>query len=131
MLSLSRNQSLIMAALGLFLLSAKVLSQYFGFPFYYYLGWLSIPLLVIAMINLMPALQVPTFITSCAFPIYVCHMFIIDIAHKVTSYLEFDANLHISLWLILALGIFSLTLAVVLCFRRILPRSSKVIFGGR
>lgn len=89
------------------------------------------PTMIVAMLYFawcaMPAVSLPHMLTSSAFPIYLIHWFVLDFYSRIL-YRTPQTVLQVvaRMWF----GIF-ITIVIVLCVRRLFPRASVVLFGGR
>lgn len=128
-LAMPRNLAFAAGALGVGLLVIK--SLVLDSLVYCYLGWLAVPFLVAALIRLMPDLNVPSAITSCAFPIYLVHLFLIDAAVVCARKAGIDIGGHTAIWFVVTLAIFVFSFLAVYVQRRLAPMLNKILYGGR
>jgi|GEM_PF-4602341 len=88
---------------------------------------LIIPLGIMAIWNVVPVSPWPKWLVSLAFPIYILHFFV---SHPIAVYLHghTESILVILLSFVATIGICTCT---TLALRKVFPRISVVIFGGR
>lgn len=128
----SRRRGLSVLGVGGLILVVKVLLQVSGFLYYHYLGWLAIPLVLVGLVNVFPSKILPMSIVSCAFPIYLFHMFVLDIMFYIIciSGVGPIGEKYI-VWSIVTGSSFLITFFVVYLQRHIVPSLNAVLYGGR
>ena len=97
---------------------------------------LFVPMLLVCFWKVVPTCQLPRWLTSAAFPIYLIHVILWAAISKlcVLSGCQVPQFMKVETigdwWIKWAVG-FGGSLLVSLALRRCLPRTSKVLFGGR
>ena len=94
------------------------------------LGHFCVPFLMLSLWYLIPETKAPKWITGMAFPVYILHYPIVGIV--VTIFVKRIPFLNVS-GRYLMQWITSFVCSMVVCFlmRRFVPRTAKVLFGGR
>ena len=87
---------------GLLGLALKVFTQVEGFPHYYYYGFISCPLLLLGLFNLIPDLKIPIWIVTCSFPIYLFHMFVLKAVRGAAVMMGISLNANVLMWEVIA-----------------------------
>lgn len=128
---LSRRRALWCLLIGSCLMIVKCWLQYRGSDCYYYVGWVSIPVLANAVFNLVPSRAVPDSILVCAFPIYVLHPFVLRFFCKVGDAVGVSWGKNVFVWSFATLCAFSITVLVVWIQRKMFPRLNRIVWGGR
>lgn len=116
---------------GLLGMALKVFAQVEGFAYYYYYGFISCPLLLVGLFNLIPDLKIPMWITTCSFPIYLFHMFVLKAIHGVAVVMGLSLNANVLIWAMSVAVIFFMTLGGVAIQRKFVPRLNNLLWGGR
>lgn len=105
-------------------------------------GWLrlsvalncfELPLWLCAVWSIMPEHSLPKWLTSCAFPVYLLHPYILTGMQKFLSRLLHPGvwNESLFLYFFLALTTFCLSCAMTIFVRRFCSTGAKLLFGGR
>lgn len=76
-------------------------------------------------------LALPASLLACAFPVYMVHRFLLLPIRLVSKVLTGSAKIPWCWHFVTSLVLFGLSVGLVLALRRIVPRTSKVVFGGR
>ena len=116
---------------GLCMMSLKVLTEMNGLRFYPYLGWVACPFLMFGTFNLMTAAEIPGWLSSCAFPVYLFHMLIVSSVTRVLGLLGYNQGLPVGIFAACDVGIVLLSLAIVVLQRKLIPCLNGVLYGGR
>ena len=87
----------------------------------------GVPLLMLGLWGLIPSVRWPKWLTSCAFPIFLLHVFAIGVYNNflvrdVSGVLAFAAKYAFSV---------GLPIVAVVVMRRMLPKVAELAFGGR
>lgn len=88
-----------------------------------YLGWLA--LLV------KHSISISDLLLSCAFPVYLIHRFLLLPIRLLFKVLTDCAKIPWCWYLVVSVILFAASVGLVLLMRRFIPKTSKVIFGGR
>lgn len=126
-----RWQQVAVLFVGVGLMAAKVFFHVQGNWWYVYLGWLSVPVLLIAVFNLLPTNLLPQTILACAFPIYLTHIFVLramSLGGKALG-VSYDANCWI--WIMAVMSCCGVTLGITYLLRRKAPCLNGVLWGNR
>ena len=94
--------------------------------FYEYFGWLAIPILLLGVWLLIPDREWPKGLTSCAFSIFILHRFFFQVGALIVG----GCNTLLS-YAFVAFFMFVVSLVVATLLKRIMPRLSRIAFGGR
>lgn len=120
--------------LGVGLFAARVLMVKLQFPLAaYWFSWFGIVVSMYALYLTVPGKPFTKFIVSEAFPLYLCHPFVVAILAgliKVSGHREYiltSVPLFVLRWIFVVLASFSI---IKIC-RRFMPRVTSVLFGGR
>lgn len=128
---LKYRTSICLLGMGLSLMGVKVYCQSIDAACYIYFGWAAVPLITVSVFNLIPLIKMPSQVLSCAFPIYVMHMFVL----QTICYVALKFNMAIGdgwvLWPVGTVLVFGMTLLLCFIQRRMLPQVNGVIWGGR
>lgn len=112
-------------------LALKVFTQVEGFPHYYYYGFISCPLLLLGLFNLIPDLKIPIWIVTCSFPIYLFHMFVLKAVRGAAVMMGISLNANVLMWAMSAVVIFGMTFGIVAAQRKLVPGLNRLLWGGR
>ena len=97
-----------------------------------WLANVALPFLVVGLLNLFPAVKLPTAVASTAFPIYLLHMFFVSAAGFLVRGHGLSGRFSSPVVLIgAAVAIFFSTMACAMALRRVWPRADVVLWGGR
>lgn len=126
-----RWQQIAVLFVGVGFMAAKVFLHVRGDWWYVYLGWLSVPFLLIAVFNLLPPNLLSQTILACAFPIYLTHIFVLramSLGGKALG-ISYDANCWI--WIMAVMLCCSMTLGMTYLLRLKAPGLNGVLWGNR
>lgn len=123
---LSRLQGLALI-LGFGLLGVQVAARYYGWSLPFSLRPMMVFTLMFGIFGLMPAAKLPSWLSGCAFAIFILHCF--------CRFVPMTALKHSSDSLCGLLTVWGVTVAlcviVTVLMRRFLPRVTAFLFGGR
>ena len=126
-LRISRWQGLMGVVVSLFVIAVR------GNPYSSksatLLTWIYIPVLLAGLWSLCPTRRFPTFLTTASFPVYVLHMFAIKFLRMAMP--GFFGQLTAGRYVLLGLASFATCVLVSYVLRKVAPRTSAVLFGGR
>lgn len=88
---------------------------------------LGLPLLMVGLWRVVPAVRWPEWLTGCAFPVFILHVFAIGVYNNFLIR-EVDGLLALFAKYFFAV---LLPIIVVVAARRLIPRTVKFAFGGR
>ena len=129
--AVGRKTAATLVAVGLAGMTLKVVLQSGGSGLYYYFGTLSCLVLLSGVFNLLPTRPFPSWLTSCAFPIYVTHMFFVFAFRVVGDRCGLIIGENLMLWCLMPPLVFASCVGVILLQRRFLPRLNAILWGGR
>lgn len=93
---------------------------------------LAVPFLVFGLLNLMPALRLPPLVATAAFPVFLTHMFVVSSVGVLVRSRGWSAILSKApVLLAVAGGIFLLALVLTCGVRKLVPKASGLLWGGR
>lgn len=121
----------MLLVVGLALMGVKVYLHCNGSGSYYYVGWISVPCILIGLFNVITSQHLPDWLTSCAFPIYLIHMFVLRTFVVVFSAIQFPVKEHLLIWVIIVASVFLLTLLFVAVQCKYLKTLNAILCGGR
>jgi len=117
-LQLSQHPLSVSAGKGAVAFATGLVAYWFG------ITELSILLMIVGLWGLMPSRPLPKILTSNTFPIYLIHMFVLLLAGsgKISSPIISIA---------VGVGAVLVSLIVAVAMKKLLPRTSSILFGGR
>ena len=83
--------------------------------------------LMLSVWLIIPAKRLPSYIVSCAFPIYILHWFFLGIANCLTPQ-GCDTVCGLIIRIVL---LFTISLMTSIAIKKIFPNVAKIVFGGR
>ena len=130
-LTTTRNTAIGAAIIGLGLLATKIIFYYNTLKFQIALGKLSLPFLIYATWHFIPAKQWPRWLTSCSFPIFLMHVLFFPHIGIAFKHLHFGVEMpSLQPTINFIVGFFG-SIAIANLLRRLWPRLSHILFGGR
>jgi len=127
----TRNVAIVSAIVGASLLICKIIFFYNTWKIQIPIGNLSIPFLTYATWYFMPTVRLPNWLTSCAFPIYLMHMLFFPYIGIVLKQMHIVEKFPVAQPILnFFIGFVGSIIAANL-LRRLLPKLSHVLFGGR
>lgn len=130
--SISRKSIALCASiLGITLLMLKALCFYNAEPCLAVLITMSTPFMLLAVWHFMPATKLPNWLTACSFPIYLMHVLFFPYVGFVLQKLNLTQVSPILPPTINFLVGFFGSILVTIFLRKYLPKTAKVLFGGR
>lgn len=125
------NAAVASALIGSALLATKIVFFYYDWRFQGFLGRISIPFLIYAIWFFMPARQLPNWLTSCSFPIFLMHILFFPCIGIAFRHLHIGEGFPTLLPAVNFAAGFIGSVIVANLLRRFLPRLSGILFGGR
>lgn len=95
--------------------------------------YLYLPLLIVCLYWIMPSKPWPKVLTSCAFPVYLLHMFVVSVMGIVIKNVSLFSRLHGNVvgWIVDCGIAFAICVLITCGLRRYFPRIAYWWFGGR
>lgn len=100
-------------------------------PYGAWAGKLALPFLVLGAMNLVPAVALPDSVASTAFPIYLFHMFVVSLLGTLVRGRYTGVVSRPVILLLVAAGVFAVSMLVTMALRWGLPRWRGLLWGGR
>ena len=94
-----------------------------------WLRWVSLPFVLISFWILTPTVCLPSWLTSCAFPIYLAHILVIRSIDAVS--LPLDGLGPVASWGLKICIAVLISIGFSVIFRRLFPKVSRFYLGGR
>lgn len=117
--------------IGIALLSARIFCFYHNLHFYSSFDKISLPFLMIATWCFMPTGKWPIWLTSSSFAIYLLHELFFVHIDLITKHLPNVDPLSPTRAIVKFVVGFVGSIVLTIILRRFLPKTSKVLFGGR
>lgn len=114
---------------GIVWLAVRTLARLNGGDMPFWAGALFLPTMIYAVWHVMPSKPMPSWLTHCSFPIFLCHIIFLSyggIAAKYFSPLGEQTNALLN-----CLASIAASIALANLLRKIAPRFAKIIFAGR
>ena len=127
-LDLTSRRLASVGIVGLLLTASSAIGRITGHAFVgSYCSTLGVPLLMIGLWRVVPSARWPKWLTGCAFPIFILHVFAIGVCN---NFLFREVNGLFALWGKFVFAV-ALPIVVVVVASRFAPRLTAFAFGGR
>lgn len=124
----SRVFAIASLVLGLVLLILKCVLSFGAYPMQTFVGKMFIPFMMYGIWYFIPAVQIPSWLTRCSFPLYLLHVIFIVLCGVLVR--PFSFTVVQKALIALSIGVLGSILTAVL-LRRFTPKFASVAFGGR
>ena len=117
--------------IALTLFGLKIFSILRGYVWQYY-SWLSIPPLMVFVWSLVPSVKWPFCVVGNAFPVFLIHKFLVVVLVRIMwtgGWMR--QEMHVFLYIVSIVIVISASFLCALLLRKIAPKASVVMFGGR
>lgn len=125
---LSNKWAIGCAAIGLLLLTAKLLCAYHGLRIGNELGKISLPFLIYAVWHCVSESKWPNWLTGCSFSIFLMHIVVFDVARVILKHLPIHGV--VLFWSLYTFGTI-VPILTTMGLRRFAPKLASIAFGGR
>lgn len=118
-------------SIGAMLMGTSVAAEYHGLQWGLWFHFIAIPFLIYGVYGIMPSKRWPDWLVSLSFPIFILHAFVLKALAYAENLCGLFQKASMASWLgkfIIAAGLSAITAFVL---RKLAPRCSHVVFGGR
>lgn len=118
-------------SIGAMLMGTSVAADYHGFQWGQWSHVIAIPFLIYGVYGIMPSMRWPDRLVSLSFPIFILHAFILKTLAYAENLCGLFQKASMAAWFgkfTIAVGLSAIT---ALTLRKLSPRFSQIVFGGR
>lgn len=116
------------AVVGAGIICLRLVAAYNTWPYESEILRLAVPVLIYFTWCAIPTVELPSWLTSCAFPMYLIHWFVNGYISRLLEGLGIEQLFCASVTFMVSV---SGSCAIALLLRRVAPKTAEVLFGGR